>query len=581
VISEKTINDIREKTDIVSVISDFVPLKKRGRNFIGLCPFHSEKTPSFTVSQEKQMFHCFGCGEGGNVFTFLMKTNNLEFTDAVQYLADKLGYQIEKTKSENFVPKSEKEKILSIIKLAAKYFENMLVNSLNGKFARDYIEKRKFSSDTAKLFKIGYAPEGWNGLTNYLIERGLSATDIYKAGLSIQKEDGSGYYDRFRNRLMFTICDLMGREIAFGGRTLGTDDAKYINSSESPVYSKGNTLFGLNLSRDAIKALDFTIVVEGYVDLITCYQNGIKNIVATLGTALTENQARLLARFSLNAVLVFDSDNAGSIATGRGIDVLRDAGINVKIASCQTGKDPDEEINKSGVENFKKSINDAMPWLEYKIRSMLKKYSINEIEGKSKAIKDISHILGTEKDAVIQSEYAKMVSVILHVDPEIILSQMRQQKYYSNKSTGSLRRVVEKPTQKLIMAEQILIKLMVENAIHIEKIKNEIFPEDFTDDSHRMIARMLFDGSSYHLIQEALDDAGKKIFSGIMVGELPECDDEKYVLDCIRTVKVHQINDKLARIKKEIDIVEKEGDLESLKELFKQFQKYSEIIRTL
>ena len=308
-IPKQIIEEIRNKADIVKIISEYLHIKKRGKNYLGLCPFHAEKDPSFTVSPEKQLFHCFGCNEGGNVFAFIMKTENIGFAEAVEELGTKVGVAVPKTTGRR-TNKPEKEKAGQIMNLACKYFQSCL-ESKPGEAAHTYLNKRGIEKKTQETFHLGYAPPGWDNLFNFLVSRGASPQLIEKTGLVIAREGEKGYYDRFRNRLIFPVIDHRNQVVAFSGRSLGNEEPKYLNSPDTIIYHKGETLFGLNLAKDSIKKCKTAIMVEGNFDLVAPFQAGITNIVAPLGTALTTYQSKLLSRYCETVIIAFDTDSAG------------------------------------------------------------------------------------------------------------------------------------------------------------------------------------------------------------------------------------------------------------------------------
>src|SRR3989339_561896 len=312
-IPENIINEIKEKADIVSVVSSYVPsLKKKGKNHLGLCPFHSEKTASFTVSQEKGLFHCFGCGEGGNLFSFIMKMEKVDFAEAVKIIGEKIGITV---RAQDFAP-SQNNKFYNLMEIACKFYESHL-DEVN-----EYIDKRKIKNP--KEFRLGYAPDGWDNLLNYLINKGAIAEDIERCGLILPRQSGSGFYDRFRNRLIFPIADQRGRIVGFGGRAIGGEDPKYLNSPDSVIFNKGENLYNLNAAKDFIKHQKFAVLVEGYMDVVGCFEAGLKNVLAPLGTSLTTKQAQLLSRFTDVAIIAFDSDSAGQLASERTQEILKE-----------------------------------------------------------------------------------------------------------------------------------------------------------------------------------------------------------------------------------------------------------------
>lgn len=365
-IPESKIEEIRESTNIVDIISQYVQLRKRGKNYVGLCPFHSEKTPSFTVSDEKQIFHCFGCHTGGNVFKFLTEYHKISFVEAVQELAEQQGITIEFDKEAYTEQQSEQEVLYDINTEAARYFLNNLLNDDEGETARKYLQERNIKTQTLRSFGLGYALRGWENFINYAKSRNLNIDKCLQLGL-IGKTSEEKLYDKLPGRIIFPIFSPNGRVVAFAGRVLDPKDtgAKYINSPESLIYIKGRILYGLSFAKDEIRRLDKAIIVEGYMDLISLYQSGVKNVVAASGTALTDDQVQLLSRYTKNVVLLFDADVAGIKASMRSIELLLKRYMEVRIISLPKGEDPDSFVNKFGKEEFEELVKKAQNFLEY------------------------------------------------------------------------------------------------------------------------------------------------------------------------------------------------------------------------
>ncbi|WP_294379168.1 DNA primase, partial [uncultured Clostridium sp.] len=355
-IREEVIERIKQDNDIVDIISESVRLKKSGRNYIGLCPFHNDKSPSMSVSQEKQIYKCFSCGEAGNVITFVMKYKKLTFQEAAKYLADKAGIPLEVGNSKESQITKKKDLLYKINTEAARYyFSNLQRNS----FSKDYFLKRGIKEDVIKRFGLGYAPDGWHNLIMYLRKKGFNDNIMLEAGLISKSEKSGNTYDRFRNRVMFPVFDVRGKVIGFGGRVLDDSKPKYLNSPETPVFHKGTNLYGLNFATKNKLEQDYIIIVEGYMDLISLHQHGITNTVASLGTALTVNQARLLKRYVNKVIISYDADVAGQTATLRGLEILRNAGFDVKVLKVPQGKDPDEFVRNNGKEAFLRLVDNA------------------------------------------------------------------------------------------------------------------------------------------------------------------------------------------------------------------------------
>ena len=348
-IPDEIIAQVLDRCDIVELISEYVTLKKAGRNFKACCPFHHEKTPSFVVNRDKQIYHCFGCGAGGNVIGFLMSHDHMDFPSAVRHLAQKAGIAIPETSSDaSSETMGVRDMVLKANELTVDFFHDILIKGQRGaNSAQDYLKKRQVRLETAQKLKLGFAPDSWDGLITFLRSKNISLSIMEKAGLVIPREKSEGFYDRFRDRVIFPIFDLRGKCIAFGGRTMKAESgAKYMNSPETPVYAKREHLYGLHFAKQAIAQKDCAVVVEGYMDFLTPFQAGTENIVASLGTALTSEQIRLIRRYTRNVVMLYDADMAGQMATLRSLDLLVEEDMHVKIALLTSGEDPDSFIQK-------------------------------------------------------------------------------------------------------------------------------------------------------------------------------------------------------------------------------------------
>jgi DNA primase len=409
-IPPEKIEEIRSSSDIVDVISQHVRLKKRGKNFVGLCPFHQEKTPSFTVSQEKQVYHCFGCGKGGNVYTFVMEFEKVSFTEAVRSLAEKAGITIAYTDVDQ-QQQSEIENLYNVCRFAGLHFYNNLTKTDEGRSALEYFHSRGFSDETIRAFGLGYSLDSWDGLVVRAKEEGFSRDDLLKAGLIRTRDDGTDY-DYFRGRAMFPIFSTSGRVIGFGARKLREDDplGKYINSPETLIYNKSRILFGLFHSKDAVRSEDNALMVEGYADLISLYQAGIHNVVASSGTALTEEQVQLISRYCKKLTLVYDADSAGSNATVRGMDIALAQDLDVTIVELPEGEDPDSFVRKFGGKEFLNLAQQAVSFIDFKAKQFLRSGAFTTPEGKAQAVRSIVQSIAKMKDELKRNFYIKDVS---------------------------------------------------------------------------------------------------------------------------------------------------------------------------
>ncbi len=426
-IPEDKISEIKNAADIVDIVSDAVLLKKAGKNYLGLCPFHSEKTPSFTVSPEKQIFHCFGCGAGGNVFKFVMRQDGLSFPEAVRMIARRCGVEMPE---KDLTPAqkrrvTERENLLAVNKHAMEFFHRALTEGAGGKKARDYLERREMSEEVVSDFKLGYAPAGWDNLFNFLSRKRIPPGLIETAGLVAPRKNGSGFYDRFRDRIIFPIMDVGGRVVGFGGRVMDDSMPKYLNSPETPVYNKSRCLYGLNRTKPACREKSAVHIVEGYVDLLALYRCGIKNVVASLGTALTADHVRLLKGHARTMILLFDSDAAGIKAAERSVGIFMQEAVDARIIVLPEGYDPDSYVTRFGAEGFHRAAEKALGVIPFLTDSAIKKHGL-ELEGKLRVVSDLRQPLAAIDDPVARSLYIKELAERIGIDETAILKKIRE-----------------------------------------------------------------------------------------------------------------------------------------------------------
>ncbi len=426
-IPEEKIAEIRDAADIVDFISDTVILKKTGRNFIGLCPFHAEKTPSFTVSPEKQIFHCFGCGEGGNVFTFLMKSEGLAFPEALKKVAARCGIQMPARTigGDRGKNSGERERLLAVNRLALDFFRQNLAHADRSRRARAYLLRRGIDAEAMDRFGVGYAPPGWENLANYLVRRKVAARWGAMCGLLVARKERDGYYDRFRDRIMLPIFDLSGQVVAFGGRVMDDSVPKYLNSPETPVFSKGRTLFNLHRARSKCRQADSVLIVEGYFDLISLVQKGIENVVATLGTALTGDHVQRLKGCTRNMVLVFDGDAAGLQAARRSYAVFANRGVNAKVVVLPAGHDPDSYVRQFGRDGFLRKVETAEGIVTFLIDAAIRRHG-DSIAGRVRAVDELMPVLAAIDDRVARSLYLRELAERVGVPEADILQRLRR-----------------------------------------------------------------------------------------------------------------------------------------------------------
>jgi DNA primase len=505
-IPDTKIDDVRNSSDIVDVISVHVPLKKRGKNYVGRCPFHQEKTPSFSVSPDKQMFYCFGCGKGGNVFTFVMEHDKVSFLEAVRTLADRAGIALPEEGAEDREQATENEGLYSACRVTAAHFVENLLRTVEGKLALEYFRHRGFSDDTIRRFGLGYAMNGWDDVAKFAEREKIDAGVMEKAGLILRRDDGSGYYDRFRGRAMFPIFSPTGRIIAFGARKMREDDplGKYINSPETPIYNKSRHLYGLFQAREALRAKEYAILVEGYADLISVYQAGIENIVASSGTALTEEQIQLIGRYTKTITLVYDADSAGSKATMRGVDLVIENGLDVKVAELSAGDDPDSFVRKHGRDAFQKLLDGAVSFLDFKAGFFQAQGLLSTPEGKTRAVRSIVETIAKIKDELKRTFFVKTLaekydiyeSVIFRELEKILGQQSTRARYEERREHEGSSAPDGAPAPKtdtaapLPPAERDLLKVILE---HGDPLISFIFSHIAPDTFGHPLARQLVD----------------------------------------------------------------------------------------
>ncbi|MBN2853155.1 MAG: DNA primase [Clostridia bacterium] len=449
---EEIIEEVISRNDIVEVISDYVKITRKGKDYFGLCPFHNEKTPSFSVVPGKQIFYCFGCGKGGNVTNFIKNIENLDYIDSIKFLAERVSMVLPESNDPKELDKQKKSNVLvEINQEAAKFYYHMLKSEISLE-ARKYFSQRALSSETITKFGLGFAPNEWNLLHNHLVSKGYKEKDIFDAGLILRSSKGT-YYDRFRNRIMFPIIDIRNRVIAFGGRILDGEGPKYLNSPETQIYNKRMHLYGMNIAKNT-KSSNI-IVVEGYMDCITLHQAGIENVVASLGTALTNIQAKLLKKSVSEVIISYDSDLAGQKATIRGLDLLAKVGCSVKVLTLDGYKDPDEYIKSQGSNQFRKLITNSLPLVEYKAMLLRKAYDLNTTDGKIKFLNGVSKAVAQVNNAVEREMYVKNISMKYNVSEQALMTEIRKLTGESKEEDTEVRKVLD---VKLIKSSNMLDK---------------------------------------------------------------------------------------------------------------------------
>lgn len=526
------VDEVKSKVDIVEVISSYVPLKKAGRNLSGLCPFHGEKTPSFMVSPERQAFKCFGCGKGGDIFTFLEEIEGWDFRETLEELAKRAGVKLK-----DFQPTGasrDKEKLIAINKLAAKFYNYILLKHKLGEPGREYLKKRGINEALWEKFEIGYAPGGWENVSKFLAKKSYSLADVSTSGLIISRDYKSqggpaspmtvsrgGYYDRFRARLMFPIKDSRGVVMGFSGRLLAENakEAKYVNSPQTPIFNKGSLLFGLDLARSAIREKSEAVLVEGEFDVLSSYQVGITNAVASKGTALTSQQVAILARLCERVILCFDTDLAGDAASRRGIELMDIAGLSVKVVELGKFKDPDEFAQKDAA-GYKKAISAAVDIYDYFLESVSKRFDAGSAEGKKKIGREIIPLLGKITDDIVRAHYISKLAKLLDLENSMVAEAVSKKNVDFEAPVASA--VLPKTNVKLSQEEYFLALLMSTDEI-IGELNTILYPADFENVSARAFWTWFHDiiKNSHLRSKSSGGQAKAKTFSSLLV-KLPK-----------------------------------------------------------
>ena len=576
------IDDLKRQADIVRVIQDYVQLKKKGANWMACCPFHKEKTPSFSVSPAKEIFYCFGCHKGGSVFTFVMEIERVGFPEAIKIVADKVGMPLPKMVDDSRFEarRQESDLVIQLNSWAMEFWQQQLESSNEGRIAREYLKERGISDETQKVFRLGYAPDSWDSLSNFLRNKGAPQEHIDRSGLLAKKEETNRSYDRFRGRLMFPVLDAQGRPIAFGGRTLKGEDAKYINSPETAAYVKGRNLFGLNLTRDDIRRQGFAILVEGFLDLIVPYQFGVRNVVASLGTALTSDQVKLLSRFARKVVVNYDGDRAGIQAAKKSIEILLAEDLEVKVLVLPDNADPDEYIRKFGVSEYQRQRAQAQPHIQFVIESALRDRNLHRPAEKAEAVEEVLPYIRAVNSRIQKREYFDMAMDALGIDRENVntsawrreLWQMvRDQRRAGPNTVQALTRRSEATA-----AEQRLLGLLCADANLRREVLSMLKEEDYEDLATAPLFKALFEleREGTEIDFDALssktegDEFAAKMIPMVLINSSLHGSNEHYVAEqCVSTFRLMKIEQRIEELRRELAIAEREQDDEKVSKL--------------
>ena len=573
--SDEIIEEVRQSNDIVDIISQYMHLKRSGRNYFGLCPFHNEKSPSFSVSPDKQIFHCFGCGVGGNVFTFLMKIEGISFIEAVQSLAERANIQL--PTFENSIDSAREElkaKIYKINQFTAEYYHQNLYKP-TAKMAQEYVKKRKMNRETLEAYRIGFSGK-FDELYKALKAQGFGEKEILESGL-VNKNANGTYIDRYRERLMFPICDARGKVIAFGGRIL--DDSKikdpkfpqpkYINSPENVVYSKGRHLFGLNVAKkESAKKL---LIVEGYMDVISLHQRGITNVVGALGTALTEQQGWLLRKSTEQVILGFDADGAGQTAIERSMKILQKMGCDMRVLQIEGAKDPDEYIVKFGEGRFRLAMDNAISLVEFTVKNLKKDLNLDNTSDKIKFLNEIAKILSKVENTMEREIYIEKIAKGYNISKEAIYAEVNKLIYAGNKTdkvlqsnTKEVKRVEIEIKDDIIdedlqRRENTIIAILLENNNIFQKIKEKIKPEDFRSEINKKIAKELYnelekEDCNINKLIDTFDETMQSHITMLMATDFEIEDVDKAVEDILTKYEKERLENRKREILKQLEI---------------------------
>ena len=570
------IDDLKRQADIVRVIQDYVQLKKKGANWMACCPFHKEKTPSFSVSPAKEIFYCFGCHKGGSVFNFVMEMERVSFPEAIKLVAEKSGVVLPKLVDDSRFEarRQESDQVIELNKWALEWWEQQLESSVDGKIARDYLNGREITDETRKTFRLGYAPDSWDALSMYLRQKGASQEQIEKSGLVVKKDDG-GSYDRFRGRLIFPVLDIQGRPIAFGGRTLKGEDAKYINSPETAAYVKGRNLFGLNLTRDEIRRSGFAILVEGFLDLIVPYQFGIRNVAASLGTALTNDQVRLLVRFARKVVVNYDGDPAGVQAAKKAIEILLAEDIEVKILVLPDNSDPDEFLRKFGVAEYTRQRGEAQPHIQFVIDQAVRDRKLSNPADKEAAIDDVLPYIRAVSSRIQKREYFDIAMDSLRVGD----AALKRELWQSIRATGTASSVATRSLKRaanVTPAEERLLGLLFADETLRQGVLSMLQAEDYEDLATAPIFRALHElerdniDVDYDTLSQRTEGepVALTILPKLFMSDSLHASNVHYAPEeCIFTFRLIKLQQRIDDVRAELAAAERDGDSEKVAQL--------------
>ncbi|SFT49175.1 DNA primase [Selenomonas sp. GACV-9] len=500
---DEFVEQVRSQSDIVNVIQSYVPLKRKGNRYWGCCPFHNEKTPSFSVVPDKGFFYCFGCHAGGNVFKFLSMIENVTYFEAIKLQAEKLGIPLPERQRtpQEIAREREMADLRKVNEMARDFFHNCLTMTRYGEAGKAYFAGRDISPETIEEFKLGFAPNAWDKLSTAFAKRGVKQEFLLASGLAAERNNGGGLYDRFRNRVIIPIADERGRVVGFGGRVLDDSTPKYLNTPETILFNKRKILFGLDRSHRAIQQAGYAIVVEGYMDAISVFGAGVRNVVASLGTAFTVEHCQKLLRYAPDIYFCYDSDEAGQKATIRALSIVRDTGAVVRVIVVPDGKDPDEYIRKHGADAFRALVKEALPLVEYRLQYVLKHVNYDTLDGKVRALHEMLPVLAGVRETAVRSEYEKKLAQILLLDEGVVRDELRR---YARGAVpeeagpvrAPIRQAVQQQDNALRRAGRIVVRMVWQDISLIHHVSSVLPLDGVSDPVQREILLFLQDLSS-------------------------------------------------------------------------------------
>ncbi len=570
-IPEATLHQIQERVDIVEVVSSYVTLRRSGKNFKANCPFHQERTPSFMVNPDKQIFHCFGCAVGGNVFSFLMKIEKKDFLEVVEELAERVGVELPKGREASPAVEERANQFMKAHRLAADLYEKILAGRREAESARRYLQKRGLKPEAIAEFHIGYAPESWDTLVLALKDQVPSAV-LEKSGLAIAKREGGGFYDRFRNRIMFPILDTKGRCVAFGGRVMDDSTPKYLNSPETEIYSKGRNLYGLFQARQAVREADAAIVVEGYLDLIACHQAGFRNVVASLGTALTSEQVRLIRRLTNNVFILYDGDKAGEAATLRGLELFLEEGMDVKIVRLAEGHDPDSFLKAYGDEKFRQALGAAKTLFEYKLALLKKANDPKTVEGRVRIANELVTLLAKVPNEILRAAWIQELAREIGLSEQALAAQMKKNAPTPRPARLAPELKVTQVEGSAPATERLALGILMLKPDWIARTRERLGVNDFESETARKVARAVFDGEtgpgSISRLLSLFQEDAEAVQLIASAGALAEsaADPERVLADCVARLQKRRLHGEREKLLAGLLSAEREGDSKRINE---------------